>query len=237
MYRSIEVYTTDMRKEVNKREQARELRQEGNSIRDIARKLQISTSSSSLWCRDVFLSDIQKIHLAKQGKSVEILKKYARIRHDTKVANDKALFDRSKQDIGTIKRQELFLIGLSLYWAEGFKSKSEKQVGFCNSDPRMIRFVIKWFKKSLMIKNEEFVLRVEFNQVHKTRKEEIENYWSKLTGISKSQFNKPYLQKSKWDRDYSGREKYYGLLRIRIRKSSQLLVQIRGWLEGLRSST
>lgn len=222
-----------MKRDIEKYEQARKLRQEGKSIRFISKTLKISSSSASIWSRDVELSNQQKINLASKGKSVKLLRSYARKRHEDKIINNKLLFDQSKDMVEKLRPDSLFLIGVALYWAEGFKSKKEPQVGFCNSDPKMVRFIIKWFEKSLKILREDFILRAEFNITHSVRKDEIEDYWSDLTGIPKSQFNKPYLQKVKKSRDYSNQGKYYGLLRIRVRKSSQLLVKLRGWIEGL----
>lgn len=222
-----------MTRDFKKYNQARKLRQDGKSIRTISKLLKISSSSASIWCRDIKLSDDQRTKLAKKGQNVILLRKFAKERHERKLNNDKNTYSQAKKEIQKLSKNELFLIGLALYWAEGFKSKKEKQVGFCNSDPRMIKFMLNWFKDSIKISNQDFLLRAEFNITHKSRKEEIEDYWSKLTGITRVQFHKPYLQKAKQIRDYSNKGEYFGLLRIRIRRSSVLLVKLRGWIEGL----
>lgn len=222
-----------MKRDVKKYEQARELRQEGKSIRTISRTLTISSSSASIWCRDIEISKKQKEFLSKRGQNVILLRQFAQKRHESKLNNDKLIFDHAKTEIRSLKQDNLFLVGLALYWAEGFKSQKEQQVGFCNSDPRIIRMIMKWFKEISKVKEQDFTLRVEFNITHKARKEEIEDYWSKITNIPKSQFNKPYFQKAKQLRDYSNRGEYYGLLRIRVRRSAKLLVKIKGWIEGL----
>ncbi len=224
-----------MKRDLGKFQQAKALRQSGISIRTISNLLNISTSTASIWCRDIELSKDQKAHLTLKGKSNKLLKEYAQKRHLDKVEREEKIFLESKNQLKSISKNELFLTGLALYWAEGFKNNSEHRVGFCNSDPRMVKFIMNWFRNYLNIPKEEFTLRVEFNSTHINRKEEIESYWSSFTGIPLSQFNKPYLQKVNQIRDYSKRGAYYGLLRIRIRKSSQLLVKIRGWIEGLGS--
>lgn len=229
----VEVYPDDMKRDFDKYNQAQQMRQRGESIRTIARVLDISSSSASIWCRDIKLSAKHKTQLAKRSKNTELLRMFAKQRHEDKINHDTQLFDQSKNEINKIGDKELFLLGLALYWAEGFKSKKEKQVGFCNSDPRMVKFILNWFKKSLNISNKDFVLRAEFNISHKDRQKEIESYWSKLTGVPENQFIRPYLQKTQKIQDYSHRDKYYGLLRIRVRKSSILLVKLRGWIEGL----
>lgn len=215
--------------------QAQYLRKNGKSIRDIAQSLSISSSTASLWCRNVELSSEYKAQLASKSKNIELLRAFAKKRHETKLKNDEKMFQQAKLKIKKIDKNELFILGLTLYWAEGFKSKEERQVGFCNSDPRMIKFIMEWFKKSLKIPQGHFALRAEFNSSNTHRKDEIEKYWSDLTKIPLSQFHKPYLQKTNKVRDYSHRDRYYGILRIRIKKSSKLLVKIRGWIEGLSS--
>lgn len=229
----MEVHPTDMTRDIKKYEQAQKLRQAGKSIRTIAKELKISTSTASIWCRDIQLSENQKINLALKGQNRELLRGFSRKRHLDKIERNKKTFNQAKSEIPKLRKNELFSVGLALYWAEGFKSHQEQQVGFCNSDPRMVRFILEWFEKSLEVQKENFTLRAEFNIKHQNRGEEIQNYWSKLLDIPRSQFTKPYLQKAKWNRDYANKEVYYGVLRVRVRKSSELLVKIRGWMEGM----
>ncbi|KKS64433.1 hypothetical protein A3A14_02065 [Candidatus Daviesbacteria bacterium RIFCSPLOWO2_01_FULL_43_38] len=222
-----------MRRDIKKYEQAHQLRQAGKSIRTIAKELKISTSTASIWCRGIKLSENQKIILALKGQNRELLRSFAQKRHLEKLERSEKTFNQAKNEILKLQKNELFNVGLALYWAEGFKSHKEQQVGFCNSDPRMVKFILEWFKKSLGVEKENFTLRAEFNIKHKNRGEEIQNYWSSFTGIPRSQFTQPYLQKAIWNRDYANKEVYYGVLRIRVRKSSELLIKIRGWMEGL----
>lgn len=232
-HRILELCPTDMKKDINKYHQARLLRKAGHSIRDIANQLKISSSTSSIWCKDIALSSKQRVKLDYKPEVINRLRFYAEKRHNDKLTRNKVIFNLAQGSINKLRKNEFFLIGLALYWAEGFKNISEHRVGFCNSDPRMIRFMMSWFRNSLNIPEENFTLRAEFNFEHASRQIEIENYWSELTGIPLSQFNKPYLQKAKLLRDYPHRGKYFGVLRIRIRKSSVLLEKIRGWIEGL----
>jgi len=149
----------------------------------------------------------------------------------------KRLLKDANAEIKSLSEQEFFLTGVALYWAEGFKSVKEGRLGFCNSDPRMIKFIIEWFEKSLKINREDFVLRTEFNESHKDRTEEIKVFWSKLTRISLNQFEKPFYHRSGWLKDYPDRDNYFGVLRVRVRRSSELLHKMRGWIEGLSSNS
>ncbi len=225
-----------MYRDLKKYEQAIQFRESGKSIRTIAKELRISSSTASIWCRSVELTEEQKELLSSKSQNSELLRLYAKRRHEEKVKNHSMIFNQSKNLIRRLTSNELLLTGIALYWAEGFKSISEQRIGFCNSDPRMIKFMVNWFKKVMQISVEDFTLRAEFNIEHKSRLDEIEDYWAEVTGISRKQFSRPYFQKAKLIRDYSRRGPYFGVLRIRIRKSTVLMPKLKGWIEGLSSS-
>ncbi len=214
-------------------EKAIALRKTGKSITKIAKLLGVSVSIVAVWSREVELTEEQKEKLKGRKVRVRHLRRLARRSHLEKVSRVKKLLKDANAEIKPLSDQELFLTGLALYWAEGFKSIKEGRLGFCNSDPRMIKFIIKWFEKALKVKREDFILRTEFNETHRGRTEDIKSYWAKLTGIPINQFEKPFYHRSAWLRDYSNRGDYYGILRVRVRRSSELLNKTRGWISGL----
>lgn len=218
-------------------EKALILRKAGKSIKKIAAVLSVSVSIVSVWCRGVLLTEQQKEKLKRRKVNIRHLRRLAKQSHLEKILRVKKLTRDAQSEIKTLTNLELFLTGLALYWAEGFKSIKEGRLGFCNSDPRMIKFMIKWFKKALKVKDEDFILRTEFNESHKERTEEIKAFWSKLTNIPLIQFEKPFYHRSTWLRDYSNCDSYFGVLRIRIRRSSELLNKMRGWINGLSNAT
>lgn len=214
-------------------EKALTLRKTGKSLKKIAKFLSVSVSIVSLWCRGVELTEEQKEKLKRRKVRVRHLRRLAKQSHLKKLIRVKRLTDEAVAEIQPLSDKELFLTGLSLYWAEGFKSTKEGRLGFCNSDPRMIKFMIKWFQKCLNINKENFILRTEFNESHRNRLEEIRNFWSKTTKIPLDQFEKPFYHRSSWLREYPNRDTYFGVLRIRVRRSSELLNKTRGWIKGL----
>lgn len=225
-----------MRRKQKEYEQTIILRERGQSVKKIANALRISVSTASLWSKEVELTEKQKERLKNRKVRISHLRRLARKSHLEKLVRVERLFKNAKSEIHPLNSQELFLIGIALYWAEGFKSTKEGRLGFCNSDPKMIKFIIKWFRKSLKINPEDFILRTEFNESHKDRTKEIKNYWQKITGLPLEQFEKPFYQRSIWLREYPSRNKYFGVLRIRVRKSSELLNKMRGWINGLSHS-
>lgn len=213
----------------------RKLRRQGKSINEIAKLTGASKYSVSLWCRDIELSEKQKRELWNKSKANSSGKFRAyceRKRKETKEKIEK-LKKKGVETIGSLSERELFVAGVLLYWAEGFKTGH--QVGFANSDPDMIKFFINWLTKYCSVSKNRLKARVGLNISHKNRISEIENYWGKVTGLSESQFNKPSYKKTKWKKKFENPEKYYGVLQIRVLKSADLLREICGHIEGLRN--
>lgn len=212
---------------------ARKMRLEGNSIKDISKLLKVSKGSVSLWCNDIYVSELQKKKL--------FLNKLSLVKKGSLKANEnrkKERLNRLKyysskgiKKIGVLSRRELFLVGASLYWAEG--GKTQRRVVFINSDPKMILIWIKWLSECLKIPKNRLVCRLEINEKYKKLIIKIEDYWSKLTKIPLSQFRKASLKYSINKKIYDIDSKYYGSLQITIKKSTNLSYEILGYIKGL----
>ncbi len=214
--------------------EARNLRKEGKSIKQIAKELNVSTSSVSGWCQDIVLSEDQILELEKHARDPNYgrrLENSLRQRRERILKTEKLMKDGVKE-IGSITRRELFIAGIALYWAEGFKK--DNQVGFANSDPGMINFYIKWLYKCCGIKLQDLNPRATVNISHKNRINVIQKYWSEATRIPSKNFGKPFYQNTKWKKVYENPNEYYGVLRVRVRRSTDLLRKIHGWVEGLK---
>ncbi len=138
------------------------------------------------------------------------------------------------EEVGSLSKRELFVLGISLYWAEGFKK--DNLVGFANSDPAMIRFFMRWLSTCCHVPKAYIKVRLGLNEQYKEKVLEMQNYWLHELGLSKQQFQKPFFQKVKWKKIYEHPERYHGVLRVRVAKSTDLLRKIHGWIEGLQRS-
>jgi len=222
-----------MAKFVEKKE-AIELRRKGISIKKIASKLGVSSSSISLWVRDIELTEEQYKTLKQNAKDPLYGKRLSyinKIKRDTNRKIEK-LKAEGILKIGKLTKRELFLAGCALYWSEGFKKDS--QVGFANSDPAMLRLFLRWLMECFGYKTEDLIVRVTINSSHKYRIREIEKYWSEQTKLSPENFRKPFFQKFTWKKTYQNPKEYFGLLRVKVRKSKDFLRKIHGFIEGLR---
>jgi hypothetical protein len=215
---------------------ARELRKNGLGIKTIARKLQVSSSSVSIWCRDIRLTAGQVIELARRSRDPYYGKRYEYI-EKIKRAKDESirlLLEEGKRDIGSLSIRDMFIGGVCLYWAEGFKKDS--LVGFANADPRMIDFFIRWLHDCCGIDRSRLRFRLTVNEGYRSTYHEIERFWSERLGINPLQFQKPYFQKVAWRKTYENPDEYHGVLRVRVSKSIALLRKIFGWIEGVQNA-
>lgn len=216
------------------RQEAQKLRSDGLGIKTIAYQLGVSSSTVSLWCRDIKLTPEQIKELERRARDPFYGRRLQNVIRQKQKRLDKIkeLKEQGIREIGNLTSREYFLIGIALYWAEGFKK--DHRLGFANSDPSMVKLFLGWLIKNCHVPKDNIRLRVGLNISHKNRAEEVEKYWSDLTKIPLSQFQKPFFQKFTWKKEFPRPEEYFGVLRIRANKQLNLFRKIHGWIEGLK---
>lgn|SRR3989344_2494217 len=221
----------------NLKQNAIKLRQQGFSYNEILAKIPVAKSTLSLWLRSVGLSKRQKQRLTE--KKLTSLKKGWQTWRKTRIENTKLIIENAKSEIKNMKinNQSLLIIGSILYWAEGAKEKPYRPgqgIIFSNSDPKMATIFILWLKKCLNVSDKDIFCEIYIHENYKDKLQRTRAYWSKNTGLSISKFGRIYFKKHllKTSRRNIGDE-YYGLLRVRVSKSSHLNRKITGWIEGI----
>lgn len=219
----------------NERLEARALRKQGESIGDISKKVLVSKSSVSLWCRDIELTMAQEQRLIKKDKLAGAVGRAAARKTKIKERVDRLgrYIDLGNKSVNSLTKRELLLVGAALYWAEG--DKKNRRVTFTNSDPKMIILVIAWLKDCLNIRTEDIYCYVGINESHTERLNEVEEYWSQITGIDKHRFAKASIKKVKLRKVYENFNEHFGTLNVRVKKSTNLNYFILGLIEGLNS--
>lgn len=212
---------------------ARELRKKGESIREIAKRLQISRSSSSLWCRDIVLSEEQtRVLIERDRKGGEIGRTYsARAKKEERLSRQRKYANFGALEVGSLSKRELFLVGLALYWAEG--SKKRGRVMLVNSDPKMIVIFIMWLQQCFGIKLSQLTCRIAINEMHAYRARKIENYWSSISHVPIAQFNQTTLIHTKLQKVYENMETYFGVLSVYVRASTNMNYLVVGGIDHL----
>jgi len=204
------------------KEKARKLRKRGWSYKEIAEKVPTHRTTLSRWCKDIKLTPEQII--ARGGRYANRLKG-AKANQSKREKEVKRITTEAKKEIRPLTDHEFKLAGLALYWAEGTKTSG---CSVANSDPKLIRFIIEWFRKVCQVADPKLTANLYLHSGH--NETSMKRYWSKLTGIPLHQFKKSFIKK-----EGSGHKKidlYNGTINIRI-NNEDLRHKIMSWLEGI----
>ncbi|WP_335940148.1 hypothetical protein [Streptomyces sp. PTD5-9] len=212
------------------RAKARELRLQGMTYDQIQVELGCSKSSISLWVRDLpkpepRYTDEERRALMNAGLS------RLRAAQDEDRRRTKA---QACAAVGELSDRELFLAGVTLYWAEGAKDKTysrRESLLFINSDPNVITLYLRWLEL-LGVTRERLHLRVSIHESADVAG--AERFWADLTGVPVTSFQKATLKKHnpRTVRKNTA-ETYRGCLIIYVIKSAELYRRVEGTWYGI----
>lgn len=219
------------------RQEAVNLRQKGESVTDIAQKINVSKSSASLWTRHVILSfDQLQVLKHKAIVGAEKGRGIGSLNQKLKRLNKIEQFNQAgEKDFKNLSYSELRIAGLALYWSEG--SKKARRIELCNSDPNLINFFINWLDKIYHIPKSDLKCYVGINEVHKNRETEVKSYWAGITGITLDNFTKTSFKKYPLRKVYENFDQHYGTLSVKMKKSARIYYKILGQIHGLSMAT
>ena len=208
---------------------ARMLRRQGLSIKEIQKKLKVSRSSVSIWVRDVKLTrkQVERLYVNKKTGALKGSIIAARNKIEKRERLIRKFMKEGKREIGELSKRDRFVIGVALYFSEGGKRDGDLQ--FCNSDPRAIGFMVRWFREFCEVPEEKFRGSLYLHSNLDERK--AKQFWNRLTGIPLSQFGKTYVVKNNPKRLRKVKHPY-GVFRLRI-SDTNLHRKIIGWIAGI----
>ena len=149
---------------------ARSLRSLGASLGKIAKRLEISKSTASLWLRDSKLTDQQRRSLLKRPNAGSGSRELALKRTERWQLEAVTFWQKHKNEA-------LFLLGIGLYWGEG--SRTQKCLGISNNDPGLLRVWTSWCKCYLPRGVKQTVRILAHGDVNASR---ARRYWARATG-------------------------------------------------------
>lgn len=197
-----------MAHDISIKHQAIRLRKAGYSIKEIAKKLHIAQSSSSIWLRDVIVPQsgqdrMMKHRMLNRYKMSQVWIKKREVQNDyyQKTATHLVSQAEITPDIAKILCSVLF-------WAEG--SKLINHIAFTNSDPLMIKTFLGLLRNSYHLDETKFHVSVHLHEYHD--RTQIMKFWSEITQVPLTQFIKPYLKPHTSNRKHSD---YKGCITIR----------------------
>ncbi|MFE7775647.1 hypothetical protein ACFU5O_17445 [Streptomyces sp. NPDC057445] len=212
------------------RAKARELRLQGMTYDQIQVELGCSKSSISLWVRD--LPKPEPRYTAAEQRALM----------DAGLARVRAAHEESRQEakraaqeaIGRLSDRDLFIAGVTLYWAEGAKDKAYRRceaLQFINSDPNVITLYLRWLEL-LGVTRDRMHFRV---SIHETADvDEAERFWAALADVDAGTFKKATLKRHnpRTTRKNTG-ETYRGCLIIHVTRSADLYRRMEGAWYGI----
>lgn len=214
------------------RNRARLLRLQGKTYQVIAAELSVSTSSVSLWVRDLPRPSYD--YSSRPQCTPEALARLSAARRQQTEISRRQQKAGAEAEIGELSDRELLLVGAAIYWAEGAKDKPwsrSERVSFVNSDPDMIRLFLQWLD-IVGVAKEDLTFRL---TIHESA--DIAGalgFWGKVVGLHPSRFLKTTLKRTKPNpkRRNLG-DQYHGCLVVRVRRSTVLYRRIDGWWRGI----
>ena len=94
----------------------------------------------------------------------------------------------------------------------------------------MLEFLV----RCLHVERNLIRITIQINSIHKPRIKKIIKYWSDNLEIPLSQFAKPYYVYVKPKKVYQNYDTYYGIVRLRILRSSLIQYKMLGLIEALK---
>ncbi len=214
-------------------EQARQLRVEGRTLREIAEMRGISAKTAYYWTWDLPVpprvrAGGDKAHMAMMRRRYwdRVLAERETERCATRAAHSASF--------GAFSPRELELAAVVAYWCEGSKSKTyerRERVTFINSDSGLILLFLAWLDQiAFPIEHRRFSL-----SIHESADVAAATaWWSDVVGIELDDFDQPSLKRHnpKTVRKNVD-EAYVGCLVVRLVRCRTLYQRIEGIWQGM----
>lgn len=201
----------------------------GYSYGEIMNELPVGKGTLSSWLGKIDISEKHAQRIKNRSKEALVTTRFNLSKWNREQRQEEIRIIRvaAKENVGTLSDQELLIAGTMLYWAEG--NKGTKSLQISNADPVLIQFIMVWFRKCLRIEENRFRLSIHYHQGQDYKK--IQEFWSELTYIPLESFTKPFCKPPG-----TGHRTHYlqwGVCRIYIARSADLLHQVLAWKDGL----
>ncbi|MEK7558254.1 MAG: hypothetical protein AAB507_00280 [Patescibacteria group bacterium] len=223
-----------MIKKTKLRIEAVRLRKHGKTYSEILDIVPVAKSTLSVWLKNVGLAKAQKQRITK--KKLEAQTKAADAKRQKRIERQNLVYETVKEDFGKMSLRDLWICGVMLYWAEGTKEKEYRPgvgIQFSNSDHRMILLFRLWLYKVIKISPKSLIYELYVHKDSEIRVNMIKSYWSEKLEINKNEiaqyFKNSNIKTNRKNKD----DNYVGLVRIKVRASSELNRKIEGWVRSI----
>lgn len=224
--------------------EAFKLRRLGWSYSEINQKLGIPKSTLSGWFSNFLLSNEARKRLdARKGIGTAVLIK--RNKAQTHKARQRASVIRrdaqTELDFLDLTKKEMLLVGVCLYWGEGYKKPKNKNgrevvnhpIQLTNSDPALAKAFVRFLIEVMQARPSD--IKLSLRLYDHINEQTALAFWLKATGLPRS----CYLNTTRLISLSSKRKKPYnslpfGTVEIRM-NDTERFHRLMGWLEGLKT--
>ncbi|MEK7510992.1 MAG: hypothetical protein AAB582_02050 [Patescibacteria group bacterium] len=215
-------------------EQAIELRRKGSTYTEIAAIIPVSKATLSYWLRDIA---VPPVYL----KKLQALKKVARekaweARRTERITRTSAIMMQARTEVLMLTRDPLWLVGLTLYWAEGSKEKSWGRgtpITFTNMDIETIIIFRKWCMRFLKVAPMDFSYNLYIHDIRKAESTDFARWWATRLAVPESDIHLYYKRTRVTHVRRNDSDDYHGVFRLQVRRSVDLNRRISGWTLGM----
>jgi hypothetical protein len=220
---------------LNLKHKAIQLRKMGSTYSEIMKEVPVAKSTISLWLREVGLSKFQKQTITEKYKQGQL--RGAASQHRKRLRKTFQLTTEAKKEVGKLSKRELWLVGAALYWAEGSKQRNDRisaRCSFSNTDPALLDVFVRWLKSVCEIHRDDISFSIYVHENSANSVEMVKQYWADKMRYPVRDFDRVYFKKNKikTNRQNTGNG-YYGILRIDVKRSTDLVRKIAGWCTGI----
>jgi len=161
-------------------------------IKDLTGRITADRQTQS----EAFMSLLQGSGGVAPGAEMDLLSAFSRaggtaqVRAAATAAEDRQLgVAKAKADIGALRKRDVLIGGIFLYWGEGSKTKGSLVV--TNTDPSVLKFFIKWLELADIGVGR---LKVNLHLYNDMNIAKEVDFWSKTLSVPKKQFRRPYIK-------------------------------------------
>lgn len=216
------------------KERAVQFRKQGQTYGEIAKKIKVSKSTLSLWLRKVevpaeFISRIQQ-------KKLDAVRLGWAARRKERIDRTQLITDSAREEAKRLITQPLWLVGVTLYWAEGHKEnpwRTGTLVTFTNMDENTIILFRNWCRKFLNVLHDDFVYSLYIHDSRRMHFIEMRKWWAQKLNINPNSIAVYYKKSMKKHVRHNDSDGYHGVLRVRVKKSVDMNRRIASWTSEL----
>lgn len=220
---------------------ALKLRLSGKSYSEINTSLGIPKATLSDWFNGLELSEKARERLSQRTyqKSMAAILRHNHAQTHIAQQNARDISNHAKSEIANLTNRDLFILGVSLYWAEGYKRpkmvkgkiKTYHPVSLSNSDPGLVKTFLRFLREVCNVPEEKIHAEIRVYEHH--NEVYLIKFWNQLTNID---FNRLKTIKNGVSISSQHIRPYnilpYGTIQIRV-NSTNLYHKIMGWIDGL----